>query len=129
MINLSRRQKMLILITAILIITSWVLIPFLFKKIIPDAEAASRYSDTFNVVNALFSGLAFAGLICTILLQQTEIERQSAEINKSNKMAYLSILLNFYSQEEAKYLTSDDVLSGKARELKEKIREQIESIK
>jgi hypothetical protein len=126
--NLSMGKKVFILFIAIIIIVLWLLIPLVFSKMVADKDLASKYSDTFNVVNALFSGLAFAGLIYTILLQQSEIEKQSAELQRSNKMTYLSTLLSFYSDEEAKYLTKDAELSRKAREQKEKIRLEIESI-
>ena len=38
------------------------------------------FGDLFGAVNALFSGLAFAGLIYTIILQKEDIEIQRKEI-------------------------------------------------
>lgn len=35
--------------------------------------------DSFGAINALFSGLAFAGVIFTILLQRADIKRQHIE--------------------------------------------------
>ena len=36
----------------------------------------AAFGDTFGAVNALFTGLAFAGLLFTIFLQQREIKLQ-----------------------------------------------------
>ena len=39
-----------------------------------------QFGDSFGVVNTLFSGLAFAGVICAILLQKKELELQRKEL-------------------------------------------------
>ncbi|MYF74887.1 MAG: hypothetical protein F4175_16395, partial [Gemmatimonadetes bacterium] len=39
-----------------------------------------QFGDSFGVINALFSGLAFAGVICAILLQKKELELQRKEL-------------------------------------------------
>lgn len=41
------------------------------------------YGDMFGAVNSLFSGLAFAGIIYTILLQREELRLQREELIKS----------------------------------------------
>ena len=40
---------------------------------INDSEKQGQFGDQFGAVNALFSGLAFAGLIFTIILQKKEL--------------------------------------------------------
>lgn len=59
---------------------------------------AGVFGDSFGVVNALFSGLAFAGLIITILLQRQELS-ESREIFKAQKFddAFYR-LLDFYKK-------------------------------
>ncbi len=42
-----------------------------------------QFGDSFGVVNALFSGLAFAGVICAILLQKKELELQRKELEET----------------------------------------------
>ncbi|MEM7246361.1 MAG: hypothetical protein AAF533_13510 [Acidobacteriota bacterium] len=49
-------------------------------KIMGQPEGAGTFGDMFGAVNALFSGLAFAGLIYTILLQRQELEFQRLEL-------------------------------------------------
>ena len=43
-------------------------------------DKRGQFGDSFGVVNALFSGLAFAGVICAILLQKRELELQRKEL-------------------------------------------------
>ncbi len=85
------------------------------------------FGDAFGGINALFSGLAFAGVIFTIHLQRKELALQREELkqtreelkrsaeaqekseaalrlqaenfNKSAKLAALNTLVNFYSEE------------------------------
>jgi hypothetical protein len=42
-------------------------------------EQFARLGDSFGAVNALFSGLAFGGLIVTLILQRSEINQRSFE--------------------------------------------------
>ena len=43
------------------------------------------FGDSFGALTALFSGLAFAGMIVTILLQNRELELQRDEIRQSHE--------------------------------------------
>ena len=51
---------------------SWLLI----GHFISDSAEQGQFGDQFGAVNALFSGLAFAGLIFTIILQKKELSLQ-----------------------------------------------------
>ena len=44
------------------------------------SNKGGEFGDSFGIVNALFSGLAFAGVICAILLQKKELELQRKEL-------------------------------------------------
>src|SRR5687768_14058386 len=44
-----------------------------------------QFGDMFGAVNALFSGLAFAGIIYTILLQREELEAQRKELRATRR--------------------------------------------
>lgn len=46
-------------------------------------ERAGQFGDTFGVLNALFSGLAFASLIHAVLLQRTELKLQREELKQT----------------------------------------------
>lgn len=46
----------------------------------PQMDERGQFGDIFGGVNALFTGLAFAGVIYTILLQRRELELQREEL-------------------------------------------------
>ena len=46
-------------------------------------ESRGQFGDKFGAVNALFSGLAFAGLIFTIILQKKELALQREELTQT----------------------------------------------
>lgn len=48
-------------------------------------EKAGVFGDSFGIVNALFSGLAFGGVIITILLQRNELALQREELKATRK--------------------------------------------
>lgn len=47
---------------------------------LPDWPTRGQFGDVFGAVNALFSGLAFAGLIYTVFLQREELGLQRREL-------------------------------------------------
>lgn len=66
----------LVLLVAILWVISWLLL----TTLIPTPSERGQFGDMFGSVNALFSGLAFAGLIFTIHLQREELAMQREEL-------------------------------------------------
>jgi hypothetical protein len=50
-----------------------------------DAAQAGPLGDTFGATNALFTGLAFAGVIATILLQMRELKLQRQEMRDARE--------------------------------------------
>lgn len=48
-------------------------------------ETTGQFGDTFGVANALFSGLAFCGVIIAIILQKRELKLQREELERSTK--------------------------------------------
>ncbi len=50
-----------------------------------DSEKQGQFGDQFGAVNALFSGLAFAGLIFTIILQKKELALQREELTQTRE--------------------------------------------
>ena len=47
---------------------------------VDDPNKRGTFGDQFGAVNALFSGLAFAGLIYTIILQRRDLELQRNDL-------------------------------------------------
>lgn len=59
----------------------WALTFLLF--FMSDSEKRGQFGDMFGAVNALFSGLAFAGLIITLILQRRELSLQRDELEQT----------------------------------------------
>ncbi len=90
------------------------------KWFIPDAAAQGQFGDTFGATNSLFSGLALAGLICTLILQQRQMKVQGIDSERirveaasalmiqqrSNHLNALTFLMRHYDDRLAR-LTSD----------------------
>lgn len=64
--------------SVIAVLVLWTLTFFLF--FINDMETRGQFGDMFGAINALFSGLAFAGLIITLFLQKKELSLQREEL-------------------------------------------------
>ena len=60
---------------------SWVLSFWIY----PEIEYRGQFGDSFGAVNALFAGLAFAGVIGTIRLQMRELEFQRRELEEQKE--------------------------------------------
>ena len=56
---------------------------WLLASTIGNSEKQGQFGDQFGAVNALFSGLAFAGLIFTIILQKKELALQREELTET----------------------------------------------
>ena len=56
-----------------------------FFLLLFSADKRGTFGDMFGAVNALFSGLAFAGLIITLIMQHEELGLQRQEIAQTNK--------------------------------------------
>lgn len=70
----------LLTLLIILVIFIWLLSAVLIIVFLDDWSNRGTFGDLFGAVNGLFSGLAFAGLIYTIVLQKRDLELQRAEI-------------------------------------------------
>ncbi len=62
------------------ILAAWIAVPAFAYLLFDEWPSRGQFGDVFGAVNALFSGLAFAGLIFAILLQREDLELQRAEL-------------------------------------------------
>lgn len=53
---------------------------FAFPKLVGDVAVRGQWGDSFGMINALFAGLAFAGVIYAIILQKKELALQREEL-------------------------------------------------
>ena len=72
-----------IVLAIIGVIAAWGLSWWLINKNIDCSTERGTFGDMFGAVNALFSGLAFAGLIVTILYQKEELKLQREELKET----------------------------------------------
>lgn len=79
----ERKLRNIVWISTISIIGLWVLTYFLLKGL--DFDERGTLGDMFGSINALFSGLALAGIIFSILLQQIELGYQREELKETRK--------------------------------------------
>jgi len=70
----------ILIILFITVFILWILNPIIIGYIYPDMEKRGQAGDLFGAVNSLFSGLAFAGIIWSLRLQQTQLEMQKEEL-------------------------------------------------
>lgn len=65
---------------SIAVLVIWLFNAFGFELINPSLESRAQNGDMFGPTNALFSGLAFVGLIYTIIMQRKELAMQRDEL-------------------------------------------------
>jgi hypothetical protein len=63
-----------------LIVLAWAISWFALYHYFPDNSARALFGEAFGSVSALFSGLAFAGLVVAILIQRDELQLQRDEL-------------------------------------------------
>jgi hypothetical protein len=69
-----------LIILFIVVFFVWLLSFIIMLSTVKDWNARGNFGDSFGGINALFSGLAFAGIIYTILLQKKELTLQRQEM-------------------------------------------------
>lgn len=82
--NTEKSFKPLYLLFGVVVIV-WVLFQFLPYCNFSGWEQRGQFGDSFGAVNSLFSGLAFAGIIYTIVLQRNELELQRQELTYTRR--------------------------------------------
>jgi len=76
----TKAKSGLLILMILIVVVIWILSSFLIIFGLDNWSDRGTFGDLFGAVNALFSGLAFAGLIYTIVLQKQDLELQRKEI-------------------------------------------------
>ena len=76
----KHKATILMLFIIILILCAFPTFCFFMKHNFSKLEESGQFGDQFGALNALFSALAFAGLIYTIFIQKKELELQRDEL-------------------------------------------------
>lgn len=77
----------LFLKAALLVTIIWAASALLLVLTVNDFSKSGTFGDSFGVLNTLFSGLAFAGIIVTVKMQNDEMREQRKELQKQKKAA------------------------------------------
>ncbi len=72
-----------LIISGLIIVGVLIIAPIIIYSNIDNWSDRGTFGDSFGIVNALFSGLAFAGIIYTILLQRIELKLQRQELKET----------------------------------------------
>ena len=72
----SEKARWWPLLTIFGVILLWILTIIVLPMFFPDISERGQFGDSFGAINALFSGLAFAGAIWAILMKKKELARQ-----------------------------------------------------
>lgn len=81
----SKNLWMTLLTAGLIVFIVWILSWVLIDNLISSPTDRGTFGDKFGAVNALFSGLAFAGLIVTLLYQKEELKLQREELAETRK--------------------------------------------
>lgn len=79
------KERKLFICAGCVICAVWLASFVLIYLFIDDWDVRGQFGDLFGSVNALFSGLAFAGLVITIIQQRHDLQLQGEAINQSKK--------------------------------------------
>jgi hypothetical protein len=71
------------LVVASLALVAWAAYLFIAPKFFPDWTSRGQFGDMFGALNALFSAIAFAALVYTMILQKAELRLQRKELEET----------------------------------------------
>ncbi len=99
----------LFLIVIILWILSWIVVDNLYC----DISDRGAFGDKFGFVNSLFSGLALAGIIYSIFIQQQELSLQRDELKETRKeFKDQNFQTTFFNLLKTQQKIADDILAS-----------------
>lgn len=67
-------------LSLVVVLALWSVTPFIVGTLYSSLAERGQFGDLYGSINALFSGLAFAGVIIAILLQRQELQLQREEL-------------------------------------------------
>ncbi len=79
----GRTPLVAVIAAFVAIVVAWVASAFVLRMLVPDLGFRGQFGDSFGALNALFSGLAFGGVIYAIVLQRRELQYQREELELS----------------------------------------------
>lgn len=114
MMNTEKISSRFMLLCLALVVVLWVAMGALPILVLDKLENAAYFGDMFGASAALFSGLAFAGVIIAILLQRQELRIQRRELilqRKELRLTRQEHSRSALAQEQSQMALADQVLS------------------
>jgi hypothetical protein len=74
-------------------------------------DKLASFGDSFGVLTSLFSGLAFAGMIITILLQKDELQLQRDELARTSSAQEINVKLSALTALLSEYKSDAQIFS------------------
>lgn len=110
----SRRNVVLLVVSIVAFVfivwlTNWIALIYVGGS----AVERGQFGDMFGATNALFSGLALAGIIVAILLQKDELELQRKELRDTRKEMERSTIAQDASQKALNKQADLQILAAK----------------
>lgn len=144
----DRRTWSLFLKVSLLVIGIWGASATALVLTVDDFGKSGTFGDSFGVLNTLFSGLAFAGIIVTVKMQNDEMREQRKELQKQKKAAqlyhrermFLMLLDEFKKSRERRFSIADvrlilreclfdtPVLNGRSAEAGQALVKEVEGL-
>ncbi len=109
----TRKEEFMLVQLLVGVVLLWLLSLMAIYWIGDDWSIRGTIGDTFGAVNALFSGLAFAALVYTIILQRREIRLNRSEIELNRRELAKSVKAQNASQLALKQQVAQTHLSAK----------------
>lgn len=101
-----------VVIMAVLVVFGWVM-----QLVISNPSERGQFGDQFGAINALFSGLAFLGLILTIAFQTHGLRLQSRDLRLQTEALRLQIKEFSEQKEEMKRSAEAQEMANKLKAL------------
>ena len=111
----DRKTWSLFLKVSLLVTIIWAVSALVLILLVDDFSKSGTFGDSFGVLNTLFSGLAFAGIIVTVKMQNDEMREQRKELQKQKRAAqlyhrermFLMLLDEFKKSRERRFSIAD----------------------
>lgn len=111
--NSDNKQYKVLAVLSSIIFLAWVLSGIITYYAASNWSDRGTIGDMFGAVNSLFSGLAFAALIYTIIMQREEIKMNREEIVLNRKELKKATTAQLHSQEALKEQVKQTHLTAK----------------
>lgn len=98
-------QPVLIFVIFAVVLIVQTIFAIVLWRLIPEPTNRGLFGDMFGALNALFSGLAFAGIVYTLIQQRAQSALDASANERASRLSAISVLVNAYA-ERAKYYDS-----------------------